>query len=114
MENEFSFFDNLNFGTDFTKQGLRGYGTYTDPYIRPVVPDTNLELIEPTGIETIPGPIEPFINQGGNDDRGISTLKTSTYSATLEDGSINPKYMNKYLDKNPNPANKPTNNQSII
>ena len=36
MENEFDFFNNLNFGTDFTKQGLGGYGTYTDLYNKPV------------------------------------------------------------------------------
>ena len=85
MENEFDFFNNLNFGTDFTKQGLGGYGTYTDTYNSPVIDTPDPVLIESTGIETIPGPIEPFINQGGNDNRGIPILKTSTYNATLED-----------------------------
>ena len=87
MENEFDFFNNLNFGTDFTKQGLAGYGTYTDPYNRPVdTGDPNPVLIEsPTGIKTIPAPITPFINQGNDGNAGIPTLKTSTYNATLED-----------------------------
>jgi len=95
MENEFDFFNNLNFGTDFTKQGLAGYGTYTDQYNTPVIENEAPVLIEsPTGIETIPAPITPFINQGpitpfinqGNDgNAGIPTLKTSTYNQTLED-----------------------------
>ena len=87
MENEFDFFNNLNFGTDFTKQGLAGYGTYTDLYNKPVdTGDPNPVLIEsPTGIETIPAPITPFINQGNDGNAGIPTLKTSTYNETLED-----------------------------
>ena len=87
MENEFDFFNNLNFGTDFTKQGLGGYGTYTDQYTTPVdTGDPNPVLIEsPTGIETIPAPITPFINQGNDGNAGIPTLKTSTYNETLED-----------------------------
>jgi len=81
MENEFDFFNNLNFGTDFTKQGLGGYGTYTDLYNKPVdTGDPNPVLIEsPTGVETIPAPITPFINQGGDndgDDGGITKIKT--------------------------------------
>jgi hypothetical protein len=87
MENEFDFFNNLNFGTDFTKQGLGGYGTYTDQYTTPVDRgNSNPVLIEsPTGIETIPAPITPFINQGNDGNAGIPTLKTSTYNETLED-----------------------------
>jgi hypothetical protein len=81
MENEFDFFNNLNFGTDFTKQGLGGYGTYTDQYNTPVIENEAPVLIEsPTGIETIPTPIIPFINQGGDNDNdggngGITTNK---------------------------------------
>ena len=77
MENEFDFFNALNFGTDFTKQGLGGYGTYTDPYNRPVIDTPDPVLIEPTGLETIPGPIKPFINQGGGNDGGITTIPSN-------------------------------------
>jgi len=92
MENEFDFFNNLNFGTDFTKQGLGGYGTFSGQYLDPTVtsPVNTTPALE--GIQTaapidmIPAPITPFINQGNdNDNGGIPTLKTSTYNATLED-----------------------------
>ena len=97
MENEFDFFNNLNFGTDFTKKGLGGYGTFSGEYLDPTVTlpintqnFTGGQML--SGIQTaapidmIPAPITPFINQGGdNDNGGIPTLKTSTYNATLED-----------------------------
>ena len=90
---EFDFFNNLNFGTDFTKQGLAGYGTYTDPYNRPVIDTPDPVLIEPTGIETIPGPIEPFINQGGDDGIGITTISSNDgfgggYKSPYEDENV--------------------------
>jgi len=94
MENEFDFFNALNFETDFTKQGLGGYGTYTDQYNRPVIDTPDPVLIEPTGIETIPGPIEPFINQGGdNDDSGITTITSNDgfgggYKSPYEDENV--------------------------
>ena len=108
MENEFDFFNALNFGTDFTKQGLGGYGTYTDPYNRPVIDTPDPVLIEPTGLETIPGPIKPFINQGGNDNQGISTLKKSTYNTTLEDE------LTDKDKKNLNIAKKDTNINNLL
>ena len=91
MENEFDFFNNLNFGTDFTKQNLGGYGTFSGEYLDPMVtsPINTTPVLE--GIQTaapidmIPAPITPFINQGGDGNAGIPTLKTSTYNATLED-----------------------------
>ena len=90
MENEFDFFNNLNFGNDFTKQGLAGYGTYTDQYNTPVIKNEAPVLIEsPTGIETIPAPITPFINQGGDkdDDGGITTINNSNnlYNKEIND-----------------------------
>ena len=93
MENEFDFFNALNFGTDFTKQGLGGYGTYTDQYNRPVIDTPDPELIEPlTGIKTIPEPIKPFINQGG-DDGGITTVASNDgfgggYKSPYEDENV--------------------------
>ena len=108
MENEFDFFNALNFGTDFTKQGLGGYGTYTDQYNRPVIDTPDPELIEPTGIETIPGPIKPFINQGGDDNSGIPILKTSTYNAALEDE------LTKEDKKNLEIAKKDTNINNLL
>jgi len=91
MENEFDFFNNLNFGTDFTKQNLGGYGTFSGEYLAPTVtsPINTTPVLE--GIQTaapidmIPAPITPFINQGNDGNAGIPTLKTSTYNATLED-----------------------------
>ena len=102
MENEFDFFNNLNFGNDFTKQNLGGYGTFSGEYLDPTVTSpistspintqnfTGGQML--SGIQTaapidmIPAPITPFINQGGdNDNGGIPTLKTSTYNETLED-----------------------------
>ena len=84
MENEFDFFNNLNFGTDFTKKGLGGYGTFLGEYLAPTVtsPINTTPVLE--GIQTaapidmIPAPITPFINQGGNkdEDGGIKTIKT--------------------------------------
>ena len=94
MENEFDFFNNLNFGTDFTRQGLGGYGTFSGEYLDPTVTSpistspintqnfTGGQML--SGIQTaapidiIPAPITPFINQGGNkdDDGGIKTIKT--------------------------------------
>jgi len=92
MENEFDFFNNLNFGTDFTKQGLAGYGTYTDQYNTPVIENEAPVLIEsPTGIKTIPAPITPFINQGGdNDDGGITTINNSDnlYNKEINDSLL--------------------------
>ena len=96
MENEFDFFNNLNFGTDFTKQGLGGYGTFSGEYLDPTVTSpistspintqnfTGGQML--SGIQTaapidmIPAPITPFINQGndgdGDDgDDGITTIK---------------------------------------
>ena len=91
MENEFDFFNNLNFGTDFTKQNLGGYGTFSGEYLAPTVtsPINTTPVLE--GIQTaapidmIPAPITPFINQGNDGNAGIPTLKTSTYNQTLED-----------------------------
>ena len=84
MENEFDFFNNLNFGTDFTKQNLGGYGTFSGEYLDPMVtsPINTTPVLE--GIQTaapidmIPAPITPFINQGSNkdDNGGIKTIKT--------------------------------------
>ena len=91
MENEFDFFNNLNFGTDFTKQGLGGYGTYTDQYNTPVIENEAPVLIEsPTGIETIPTPIIPFINQGGDNDGGITTIDNSNnlYNKKINDSLL--------------------------
>ena len=94
MENEFDFFNNLNFGTDFTKQGLGGYGTYTDQYTTPVdTGDPNPVLIEsPTGVETIPAPITPFINQGSGDgNNGITTLAQDYgYNSVFDNTNITP------------------------
>ena len=91
MENEFDFFNNINFGTDFTKQGLGGYGTYTDQYNTPVIENKAPVLIEsPTGIETIPAPITPFINQGGDNDGGITTIDNSNnlYNKKINDSLL--------------------------
>ena len=98
MENEFDFFNNLNFGTDFTKQGLGGYGTYTDKYEGsgglPITADDYPEdYTGPmlSGIETIPAPITPFINQGGdNDDGGITTINNSNnlYNKEINDSLL--------------------------
>ena len=89
MENEFDFFNNLNFGTDFTKKGLGGYGTFSGEYLDPTVTlpintqnFTGGQML--SGIQTaapidmIPAPITPFINQGSNkdDNGGIKTIKT--------------------------------------
>ena len=92
MENEFDFFNNLNFGTDFTKQGLGGYGTFSGEYLDPAV--SNSTATSPintknftggqmlSGIQTaapidmIPAPITPLTNQGGDNDGGIKTIKT--------------------------------------
>ena len=81
---EFDFFNNLNFGTDFTKQNLGGYGTFSGEYLDPTVtsPINTTPVLE--GIQTaapidmIPAPITPFINQGSNkdDNGGIKTIKT--------------------------------------
>ena len=95
MENEFDFFNNLNFGTDFTKQGLAGYGTYTDQYNTPVIENEAPVLIEsPTGIETIPAPITPFINQGGDNDGGNGGITTNNlYNKKINDSYLgNPDY----------------------
>ena len=84
MENEFDFFNNLNFGTDFTKQGLGGYGTFSGEYLDPTVASPistspintqNLSGIQTAApIDMIPAPITPFINQGNdNDGGGITT-----------------------------------------
>ena len=90
MENEFDFFNNLNFGTDFTKQGLAGYGTYTDQYNTPVIKNEAPVLIESsTGIETIPAPITPFINQGGDNDGGNGGITTINNSNNLYNKEIN-------------------------
>ena len=87
MENEFDFFNNLNFGTDFTKQGLRGYGTFSGEYLDPTVTSPintqNLSGIQTAApIDMIPAPITPFINQGGDGgdggdggNGGITTIK---------------------------------------
>jgi len=91
MENEFDFFNNLNFGNDFTKQGLAGYGTYTDQYNTPVIENEAPVLIEsPTGIETIPAPITPFINQGGDNDGGITKIDNSNnlYNKKINDSLL--------------------------
>ena len=107
MENEFDFFNALNFGLDFTKQGLGGYGTYTGPYKRDTrdTGDPNPKLITPddypedykgpmlSGIETIPGPIQPFINQDRDDDSGITTITSNDgfgggYKSPYEDENV--------------------------
>ena len=96
MENEFDFFNNLNFGTDFPKQGLGGYGTYTDQYNTPVIENEAPVLIEsPTGIETIPTPIIPFINQGNDNNGGITKIDNSNnlYNKEINDSYLgNPDY----------------------
>jgi len=90
---EFDFFNNLNFGTDFTKQGLGGYGTFSGEYLDPTVTSpistspintqnfTGGQML--SGIQTaapidmIPAPITPFINQGNDNDGGITTIDNS-------------------------------------
>jgi len=105
MENEFDFFNNLNFGTDFTKQNLGGYGTFSGEYLDPTVTSpistspintqnfTGGQML--SGIQTaapidmIPAPITPFINQGGDkdDDGGITTINNSNnlYNKEIND-----------------------------
>ena len=92
MENEFDFFNNLKFGTDFTKQNLGGYGTFSGEYLDPTVtsPINTPPVLE--GIQTaapidiIPAPITPFINKG-NDDGGITTINNSNnlYNKEIND-----------------------------
>tara|TARA_R100000963_G_C4604695_1_gene77174 strand:- start:11 stop:760 length:750 start_codon:yes stop_codon:yes gene_type:complete len=114
MENEFDFFNNLNFGTDFTKQGLAGYGTYTDPYNRPVdTGDPNPVLIEsPTGIKTIPAPITPFINQGGDNDGGITKINNfnNLYNQKINDSLL----MNSDYQGNLETAKNDTNIKDLV
>ena len=107
MENEFDFFNNLNFGTDFTKQNLGGYGTFSGEYLDPAV--SNSTATSPintknftggqmlSGIQTaapidmIPAPITPFINQGGdNDDGGITTINNfnNLYNKEINDSLL--------------------------
>ena len=84
---EFDFFNNLNFGTDFTKQGLGGYGTFSGEYLDPTVASPistspintqNLSGIQTAApIDMIPAPITPFINQGNDNDGGITTIDNS-------------------------------------
>jgi hypothetical protein len=113
MENEFDFFNNLNFGTDFTKQGLGGYGTFSGEYLDPAV--SNSTATSPintknftggqmlSGIQTaapidiIPAPITPLINQGSNKDNdgGITTINNSNnlYNKEINDSLLmNPDY----------------------
>ena len=102
MENEFDFFNNLNFGTDFTRQGLGGYGTFSGEYLDPTVtsPISTSPINTPPvleGIQTaapidiIPAPVTPFINQGGDNDGGITTATKNydifTGDAMTFDGS---------------------------
>ena len=93
MENEFDFFNNLNFGNDFTKQNLGGYGTFSGEYLDPTVTSpistspintqnfTGGQML--SGIQTaapidmIPAPITPFINQDNDNDGGITTIDNS-------------------------------------
>jgi len=83
MENEFDFFNNLNFGTDFTRKGLSGYGTFSGEYLDPTVTSSVnttpvLEGIQTAApIDMIPAPITPFINQGNDNDGGITTIDNS-------------------------------------
>ena len=96
MENEFDFFNNLNFGTDFTKQNLGGYGTFSGEYLDPTVtsPINTTPVLE--GIQTaapidmIPAPITPFINQGGDNDGGITTIDNSNnlYNKKINDSLL--------------------------
>ena len=90
---EFDFFNKLDFGTDFTKQNLGGYGTFSGEYLDPTLTSPistspintqNLSGIQTAApVDMIPAPIVPFINQGGD---GIPTLAPkSTYNALLED-----------------------------
>ena len=99
---EFDFFNNLNFGTDFTKQNLGGYGTFSGEYLDPTVtsPINTTPVLE--GIQTaapidmIPAPITPLTNQGGNnDDGGITTINNSNnlYNKEINDSYLgNPDY----------------------
>ena len=117
MENEFDFFNNLNFGTDFTKQGLGGYGTYTDQYTTPVDRgNSNPVLIEsPTGIETIPAPITPFINQGGDNDGGNGGITTINNSNNLYNKEINDSYLgNPDYQGNLETAKNDTNIKDLV
>ena len=94
---EFDFFNNLNFGTDFTKQNLGGYGTFSGEYLDPTVtsPINTTPVLE--GIQTaapidmIPAPITPLTNQGGNnDDGGITTINNSNnlYNKEINDSLL--------------------------
>jgi hypothetical protein len=97
---EFDFFNNLNFGTDFTKQNLGGYGTFSGEYLDPMATSpintqnfTGGQML--SGIQTaapidmVPAPITPFINQGGDkdDDGGITTINNSNnlYNKEIND-----------------------------
>ena len=96
MENEFDFFNNLNFGTDFTRKGLSGYGTFSGEYLDPTVTSPistspintqNLSGIQTAApIDMIPAPITPFINQGGNkdDDGGITKIPNAPINSVDE------------------------------
>jgi len=115
MENEFDFFNALNFQTDFSKQGLGGYGTYDRYQTRIGLPINPPRLITPLNPDASKLGIEqliqnPLVKQLGyiddGQDRGkIPNLKTSTYNATLED-EVNPKDLEN--------AKKDTNINNLI
>ena len=87
MENEFDFFDALQFNRDFTKEGLGGYGTALN-IIPPIVDDSEIPIDQATGIETIPGPIEPFIqpntSQGDGGNGWTAPPNYSLYNDPLD------------------------------
>ena len=115
MENEFDFFNALNFQTDFSKQGLGGYGTYDRYQTRIGLPINPPRLITPLNPDASKLGIEqliqnPLVKQLGyiddGQDRGkIPNLKTSTYNATLED-EVNPEDLEN--------AKKDTNINNLI
>ena len=101
MENEFDFFNQLSL-SDLDRRNLGNYGTldYTSPVANTVsttvsTPVANtipiLEGIQTAApIDMIPGPIKPFINQSGDNDRdnkdnGITTIKKNPYAPDLFD-----------------------------
>ena len=106
MENEFDFFNTLNFGTDFTKQGLGGYGTYTDQFNRIVTNTPDPVLIEPpTGIQTIPKlsifDIKNEMLNNNSDDRSNNITSKASIPTQQGDYDI---YGNK-LDEAKNDTN---------
>ena len=102
MENEFDFFDKLNFNEDFTKQGLGGYGTARNitPITNTIAPVTNTQTL--SGIQTV-APINniqsylPVTPQDDNDGGGITSIPSYGYESSYAGTGTTPGENENYL-----------------